>query len=291
MLLLQLLADGFVSGCAVGVVAITFAYVYSTTGIFHVAHAGIYTLGAYATWYLLELGLPFLPAAVASIAICAAAGMFIQKYIYETLSRRHASPLVLLIASLGLLAVLQNLVAIAFTPNILPYDTPWRLKTVIVGTIFLSYPQIFVVVSSLAIFFGLMWFSAATPLGRRIRAVASNPELAEIARLRPREIFVIVLAIASALVAIPAMLTGVDQAIQPYTSILVLLSAVIAMIAGGIGSLPGAFVMSIVFQIVLNMMLLMIPGRWSIAFTYTIFVAFILLKPTGLFRTRVQRAS
>ncbi|MEJ8570086.1 branched-chain amino acid ABC transporter permease [Microbaculum marinum] len=291
MLLLQILADGFVTGCAVGVVAITFAYVYSTTGVFHVAHAGVYTFGAYVAWYLLQQGLPFLPAAAISILSCAAVGALIQKYVYETLARRHASPLVMLIAALGLLAVLQNIVAMAFSPNILQFDLPWRLEMAMVGTVFLSYPQIAVVVTSLLILAGLMWFSSSTLLGQRIRAVASNPSLAEVTRLRPNRVFVIVLAIASGLVAVPAILTGVDQAIQPYTSILVLLSAVIAVIAGGIGSLIGAFVLAIVISMVLNVSILYLPGRWSLAFTYTIFIAFILIKPTGLFRTRVQRAS
>ena len=62
MLLLQLLVDGLVGGCGVAMVAMTFGYVYATTGVFHVAHAGIYTLGGYAAWFAAQKGIPFLPA-------------------------------------------------------------------------------------------------------------------------------------------------------------------------------------------------------------------------------------
>ena len=55
MLALQLLVTGLVTGCALGVVAISFSLVYATTKIFHVAHAGIYTLGGYLAWSLIDL--------------------------------------------------------------------------------------------------------------------------------------------------------------------------------------------------------------------------------------------
>jgi branched-chain amino acid transport system permease protein len=291
VLFLQLLTDGFATGCAVGVVAITFAYVYTTTGIFHVAHAGIYTFSAYIAWYLTNLGTPFIAATAVAVILSAAVGVMIQRAIYQPLAERGASPLVMLIASLGLLAVLQNVVAIAFSPNILQFSSAWRLQTVDLGGVILSYPQLAIIATSLGILGGLLWFSSKTILGRRIGAVASNPQLAQIARLKPKRVFVIVLAIASGLVAVPSILTGVDQAIQPYTSILMLLTAVIAVIAGGIGSMPGAFIISIVISMIQTIVLIYVPGKWSISLTYAVFIVFILLMPTGMFRTRVQRAS
>ena len=75
MLLLQLIVDGAIAGCAVGVVAITFTYVYSTTGVFHIAHAGIYTLGSYVAWFATQQGLPFLLALLLASLVSAAAGV------------------------------------------------------------------------------------------------------------------------------------------------------------------------------------------------------------------------
>src|SRR5262245_34783988 len=111
MLFLQLLADGLVSGLAVGLVAISFSLIYSTTRIFHVAHAGIYTLGGYIAWYAETWGIPFAVGCVLAVIGSAAIGGLIQKFLYEELERRSASPLVFLIASLGMLAMLQNGVA------------------------------------------------------------------------------------------------------------------------------------------------------------------------------------
>jgi branched-chain amino acid transport system permease protein len=291
MLLLQLIVDGIVSGCAVGVVALTFSYIYSVTGVFHVAHAGVYTLGGYVTWWLTGLGAPFGLALLASVMVAGALGILIQKTIYERLARSKAPPLVLLIASLGVLAVCQNIAALLFTPNVVQFSLPWRLTMNDFGPVSLSTPQILTVVSSVAILVVLTAFSERTQLGSRIRAVASNPQLAEIVRLRPYQVYVYVVGIASGLVAISSSLVGLDQAMQPFTSVLVLLTAVIAVIAGGIGSLRGAFIVSLILSVLQNMILVMVPGRWSIAFTFGLFILFILVMPTGLFKTRLRRAS
>src|SRR5215471_9839922 len=101
MLSLQLLANGLVTGCALGVVAISFSLVYATTKIFHVAHAGVYTLAGYLAWSLIGHGLPSPVAFILSIAACTALGALIQGLLYAKLEERRATHLVVLIASLG----------------------------------------------------------------------------------------------------------------------------------------------------------------------------------------------
>jgi len=128
--------------------------------------------------------------------------------------------------------------------------------------------------------------SRRTLLGRRIRAVASNPFLAEVTCLRPRSVYLAVMLIASAAVALAGITVSLDQAMQPYTGVLVLLTATIAVIAGGIGSLTGAFVIGVALSVLQNLALIVMPGRWSIAATFGLFIVFILVRPQGLFRAR-----
>jgi branched-chain amino acid transport system permease protein len=71
--------------------------------------------------------------------------------------------------------------------------------------------------------------------------------------------------------------------LQPYGCVTVLLTATIAMIAGGVGSITGAFLLSLVIAVVQNLSLLVIPGEWSIGITFFIFVVFMLFRPRGLF--------
>jgi branched-chain amino acid transport system permease protein len=283
MLALQLLATGLVTGCALGIVAISFSLVYATTKIFHVAHAGIYTLGGYLAWSLLIYGAPVPLALLVPIVVCAALGALIQKQLYARLERRRATHLVILIASLGALAVIQNIIAAVYTPNILQFPLAWSSRVVPLGPVRLNYTQLLTIAVSVVAYVGTMLFAHRTILGKRIRAVASNPMLADITRLQPQTVYVYVIAIASALVCLPGILVPLDLGLQPYNGVTPLLTATIAMIAGGVGSITGAFVLSVAIAVLQNLSLLVMPGEWSIGVTFFVFVIFMLFRPTGLF--------
>ena len=283
MLALHLLINGLVTGCALGMVAISFSLVYATTRIFHVAHAGVYTLGGYVAWSAVSHGAPDLLALLAAIVASTALGAAIQHFLYRSLERRHATHLVVLIASLGALAVIQNLIAAVYTPNILQFPEAWASATLSVGGVTLTAAQALTLVVGVLAYLGMMWFAHRTLLGKRIRAVASNPFLAEITRLKPADVHLIVIAIASAIVCLPGVLVPLDLGLQPYGGVTVLLTATIAMIAGGVGSISGAFLLSVAIAVVQNLSLLVIPGEWSIGVTFFIFVIFMLFRPRGLF--------
>jgi branched-chain amino acid transport system permease protein len=179
--------------------------------------------------------------------------------------------------------VMQNVMAAIYTPNILQFPRPWGGRMVALGGIRLTYTQLLTIVVSLAAYVSTMLFAHRTILGKRIRAVASNPFLAEITRLRPRSVYVYVIAIASAVVCLPGVLVPFDLGLQPYNGITPLLTATIAMIAGGVGSISGAFFVAIGIAVLQNLSLLVMPGEWSIGVTFFIFVVFMLFRPTGLF--------
>src|SRR3954453_8189598 len=159
MLALQLLCNGLATGCALGVVAVTFSLVYSTTKLFHVAHAGVFTLGGYLAWSLTIRGVPFILSFLIGVAVCAGIGALIQGVLYARLERRHATHLVILIASLGTLAVMQNIIAAVYTPNILQFPLPGALEVVAGGgSVRLTVIQVLIIVASIAAYGGLMWF-------------------------------------------------------------------------------------------------------------------------------------
>ncbi|MEI7710625.1 MAG: branched-chain amino acid ABC transporter permease [Rhodospirillales bacterium] len=286
MLALQLLINGLVTGCALGVVSVSFGLIYATTKLFHVAHAGVYTLAGYLAWSLVRQGVPDIVSLLIAMVASAAVGAAIQGVLYAELERRRATHLVVLIASLGMLAVMQNIIAAVYTPNILQFPLPWSSRMIGIGNVRLTWTQVLTVVLCLGAFAGIMWFSHRTILGKQIRAVASNPFLAEITRLRPQRVYVTVMAIGSAAAALPGVLVPLDLGLQPYGGVTPLLTATIAMIAGGIGSIGGSFLLAVGIAVLQNLSLLIMPGEWSIGVTFGIFVVFMLFRPTGLFTRR-----
>src|ERR1700761_2809464 len=149
MIALQLLLNGLVTGCALGMVAMSFSLVYSTTKIFHIAHAGIFTFAGYAAWTMVSWNVPEVVAFVATIILCALSGGAIQRYLYEPMARSQATPLVVLIASLGILAVIVNVIAAIFSANVLPYPVPWAPRTMSMVGLRLDYAQVATLVAGL----------------------------------------------------------------------------------------------------------------------------------------------
>jgi branched-chain amino acid transport system permease protein len=219
-----------------------------------------------------------------AIAICAVAGVVIQTQLYNRLADRRATPLVVLVASLGALAIIQNAIAMTYTTNILQFPLGWNHTAIGVGnsSIRLSYPQILTLLVGAALFLGTICFARYTVLGKRIRAVASNPFLADITRLRPRQTYSYVMAISSATVGVCGILAGLDFGLQPYSGTLPLMTATVAVFAGGIGSTLGAFVVAIILSVIQNLALLVMPGEWGVAIAFGVFIIFMIVLPTGL---------
>ncbi len=287
MLALQLLTNGLVIGCLQGVVAASFALIYATTGVFHIAHAGVFLVGSYVLWACLEqLGLPLPLALAIAIAAAALVGMAIQWVVYRRLLKDGAKPLVVMIASLGALAVIDNLIAGVFTADTLFYSFEWTKQVVHIGPLMVTNNQILSVVLSVAIMAGLSSLLSLTSLGRKIRAVASNPQMAEIGRLRPQRIYLYVYAIASVAVAIAGILIANDFGLRPYTGLNYLLTASVAMIAAGIGRVSGAFLIAVIISVLQQFSLLFMPSQYAFALTFVLFIALIILRPRGLFGSK-----
>lgn len=287
MLVLQLLLNGLVIGCLQGLVACSFALIYATTGVFHIAHAGVFLVGAYVLWSALEqFGLP-LPVGLALGLIAASlVGMAIQWFVYRRLRMSNATPLVIMIASLGLLAILDNTIAGIFTTDTLFYSMSWTKEVVRLGSLIITVNQIVSLVLAIAIGCAIQALLSFTSLGRKIRAVAANPLMAEIGRLRPQRIYLAVYAIASATTSVAGILVSSDFGLRPYTGITYLLTASIAMIAAGIGQVSGAFVIAVIISVVQQLTLLFMPAQFGFALAFGFFVVLIVLMPRGIFGSR-----
>lgn len=289
-MLSQLLASALFMGAAQAMIAISFALIYSVSGIFHIAHAGVYAVGAYMMWWFLaEMGLPILPAAVAALMVTSLLGGAIYWLIYRNLIRRDSPHLVIMITALGLLAILDNTMALLFSTNTLFYPTEWGKSVLAVGNLRLTSLQLWVIAISLILLFAYNLLLNRTPLGRRIRAVSANPMMAELGRLAPERVYLYVFLIASATVGLAGILVAADVGIRPYSGMQYFLTAAIAVIAAGVGQITGAFIVAVAISILQNVSLIFIQGHWAIVVTFLVFLLAMLFFPQGIFNARGGR--
>lgn len=290
-LFLQLAATGLVVGSLYALCALGWGLIYGTTLHFHVAHGAVFTLAAYYAYAGQKLlGLPLAVAVAGAIAAAALSGLLIDRFIYQPLERRGALRTTLFIASLGLLIVVENLIAIVFKPDPLRMDVGRLADAVQVGPVFLTWLHLLSVATAFAGYLGLMAFLKYSQWGHAIRAVSSSPEMARTVGIDLRRVHLLTYAVGSAISAPAGILVAMDVGADPYRGTTYVLLASVAVILGGIGSIPGALLGALFLALLENLGVWKIASEWQSTISFGVFLVFIVLCPRGFFGRKIQSA-
>ena len=290
-LFLQLAATGLVVGSLYVLCALGWGLIYGTTLHFHVAHGAVFTLAAYYAYAAQKfLGLPLAIAVIGAIVAAALSGMLIDLLIYQPLERRGAIRTTLFIASLGLLTLIENLLAIIFAPDPLRMDVGWLAEAVQLGPVFLTRLHLLSVATAILGFLALMAFLKYSLWGQAIRAVSSSPEMARTVGIDLRRVHLLTYAVGSAISAPAGILLSMDVGVEPYRGTTFVLLASVAVIMGGIGSIPGALLGALFLALLENLGVWKIASEWQSSISFGAFLIFIVVRPRGLFGRKIQSA-
>ena len=290
-LFLQLAATGLVVGSLYVLCALGWGLIYGTTLHFHVAHGAVFTLAAYYAYAAQKfLGLPLAIAVIAAIVAAALSGVLIDLLIYQPLERRGAIRTTLFIASLGLLTLIENLLAIIFSPDPLRMDVGRLADAVQFGPVFLTRIHLVSMATAILGFLALMAFLKYSLLGQAIRAVSSSPEMARTVGIDLKRVHLLTYAVGSAISAPAGILLAMDVGVEPYRGTTFVLLASVAVIMGGIGSIPGALLGALFLALLENLGVWKIPSEWQSSISFGVFLIFIVVRPRGLFGRKIQSA-
>jgi branched-chain amino acid transport system permease protein len=290
-LFLQLAATGLVVGSLYVLCALGWGLIYGTTLHFHVAHGAVFTLAAYYAYAAQKfLGLPLAFAVTAAIVAAALSGLLIDLFIYQPLERRGAIRTTLFIASLGLLTLIENLLAIIFTPDPLRMEVGRLADAVQLGPVFLTRIHLVSMATAILGFLALMAFLKYSLWGRAIRAVSSSPEMARTVGIDLRRVHLLTYAVGSAISAPAGILVAMDVGVEPYRGTTFVLLASVAVIMGGIGSIPGALLGALFLALLENLGVWKIPSEWQSSISFGVFLMFIVVRPRGFFGRKIQSA-
>ncbi|HTP95991.1 MAG TPA: branched-chain amino acid ABC transporter permease [Burkholderiales bacterium] len=290
-LFLQLAATGLVVGSLYALCALGWGLIYGTTLHFHVAHGAVFTLAAYYAYAGQKLlGLPLAAAVIVAIVAAALSGMLIDRFVYQPLECRGAIRTTLFIASLGLLTLIENALAIAFTPDPVRMDVGTLADAVQLGPVFLTRLHLLSVTTAVLGYVALIAFLKRTRWGQAIRAVSSSPEMARTVGIDLPRIHLLTYALGSAISAPAGILIGMDVGIEPYRGTTFVLLASVAVIMGGIGSIPGALLGALFLALLENLGVWQIPSEWQSTISFGVFLFFIVVRPRGFFGRKVQSA-
>lgn len=292
----QMLVNAIVASASYFLVGVGFALVYRTTRFFHFAHGAVLTAGAYFVFFLTQVSgrsswtgiIAF--SLVASVA-CAGVGIALDVTVFRILRRRGASGLVLLLVSLGLYVVIQNVVSLAFgdaTRRIRPMDVQQPL--VVLGAR-VTPVQLATVFVALALVLAVWLFLTRTRLGRAVRALANDPELARVSGVAGDRVILCVFAIGSSLAAVAGILMALDTDMVPTMGMNALLAGVVAVIIGGARSTLGIVAGALVLGLAQHFGMWYLGSVWRDGITFGVLLAFLLVRPQGVFGGRMRRAA
>lgn len=288
---LQPIANGLIAGCAYALVALGFGLIYRTTRFFHFAHGVVYTAGAYgALAAVVWLHLPLPLAIPVGIGAALILGSAMEYTVYRPLRRRGTTGLVLLLASFGMYVALQNGISLAFGDGIQSLRTGQVLEGMNLLGARVTPVQLAIVSTSLILFVLIFVVLRWTRFGKALRAVASDPELALVRGIDADRTILGAFALGSGLAGLAAILTALDVDMTPTMGLNALMMGIVAMIVGGVGSLPGMLLGGLMLGLAQHLGVWKIGSQWQDAIAFAILVLFVLIRPQGIFGRLPQKA-
>jgi len=267
-------------------VALGFNLIYGTVKFFDLGYGALTVVGGYMVFlFYKKLGFDLSLAVSLGILITGTVGYLINKFVYKKLRDRKASSMVLLVASLGMLTVLQAIVAMIFTSQFQTLSIGGGTSRVfeLFGAI-ITEVQAVILISGLMIAVTLSVILKKTLFGKAVNAVADDEEVAKIVGINTNKIIAAVFFIGSSIAGLAGILVGFDTGVEPTMGLSLLLKGIIASIIGGIGNIYGAVLGAFLLGFVENFGIWKISGEWKDAIAFGLLIIFLLFRPQGILR-------
>ena len=279
--IVQLTVYGIVLGSVISLGAIGLSLLYGILRFAHFAHGDLMTVGAYlALAGVAGLGLPMWAAFGLAVGGGVALAILIDQVLYRRL--RRTAPVILLISSVGVALILRSLVQFIWGPDTQIYTQELQMPVRLLD-IRLKTTQLQIVAGTVALVAVLHLFLTRTRMGKAMRAMADNPDLARVVGIDTERIVVWTWAIGTAFAVAAGIFLGMDTRLQPTMGWHLLLPVFAATILGGIGKPYGAIVGGMVVGIASELSTMVFPAVYKPAVAFALMVAVLLMRPTGLF--------
>ncbi|HUN50057.1 MAG TPA: hypothetical protein VMU42_03020 [Candidatus Sulfotelmatobacter sp.] len=291
---LQQLINGLTLGAIYGLIAIGYTMVYGIIGMINFAHGEIYMIGAFITvitfLLLQQLGMTSLPLILLLVLFCAMTftsvyGWTVERLAYRPL--RRSFRLAPLISAIGMSILLQNYVQLVqgARSKTLPPQIPGGINLVTIDdfNVQVSYMQIIIVLTTIALMAGLTLFIARSPIGRAQRACEQDRVMAALLGINVDRTISLTFVIGAALAAVAGvMVTLYYGVIDFYIGFGAGLKAFTAAVLGGIGSLPGAMLGGVVIGLIEVFWAAYFAADYKDVAAFSVLVLVLIFRPTGL---------
>ncbi len=221
-----------------------------------------------------------------SCLLAGVAGLALYRGLYVYMRQRSKSPLIMLVASLGVLLAITAATTIVFQSAPRPLPDTFGVSSWTVSGARIKEFNVFTIGVALAGFAGLVLLLRTTTFGKAVRAVGDDEEVSKVVGINTTVIISVVFFIGAVFAALAGLLSGHDTAIQPRMGLLLLLKGWIASVVGGMGNLYGAIVGGFALGIIEQFGIWDLAGEWKDVISFIVLILFLSFWPRGFIPRR-----
>lgn len=286
MELLQNSINVLVLGSIYVLIAVGLSMIYGILRVLHIAHAGIYTLGAFLSLSIMGVTGNFWVALTLSAIISGFLGALMYRYVYKFVLKEER--IVPLIVSVGLFITMQDLYRIIYGPYKYPFSISTPIPYIRTGNFYISPLQMLILVITGIILVGLYFILNKTRIGVGLKACANDLQMAAAVGVNTKLTIALAFFMGSALAAVAGTLVGVyDNSVYPTMGSTVSYKAFVVVVLGGFGSLKGSVIAGFLLAAA-EVFLVAWKGFFlpRDAIGFLVMILFLIFLPNGLFGKR-----
>ncbi|GAB3193342.1 hypothetical protein GCM10027261_08200 [Geodermatophilus arenarius] len=284
----QLLVDGIRFGLLIAMCAVGLSLIFGTTGLTNFAHGELVTIGAVAAWYVnVSGGVPLIAATLIAMVVGAAVGALNELALWRPLRRRGTGLVAALVVSIGLSLLLRYLIQIIYGGRSSPYQVATG-RAVDYGLFTLTNRALISIVVSIVVLVLVAVMLQRTKIGKAMRAVADNRDLAASSGIDVNRVILVVWMMGGALAALGGVLLGLSDQVQWDMGFRLLLLMFAGVTLGGLGTAYGALVGSLIVGVFVQMSTLVIPNDVKYVGGLLLLIVILVIRPQGILGSRVR---
>jgi len=292
----QLTINSIISGLLLMLVAYGFSLIFNVTKVFHIAHGGVYVVSVYIFIFINSLFLSHLTffgifhwiiPLLATAVLVSLLASIIEWGVYKPLYNKHSNELISLISSLGVYIIIVNTIAVLFGNDTKIINNTMG-KSFIAGNIILTHSQQIQFLFSIICLAFLTLPVIYTNLGRKMRAVANNQEVASAIGINVKRIRLAAMVLGSLFAASGALLKAYDVGINPQMGMSITLSAVVVVILAGRNTFKSLLIASIGISVIQNVTEWFLSAQWEQGITYLILIIVLLSQTEGILSYKLR---
>lgn len=290
-LIIQQLVNGLILGSFYSLVALGYSMVYGIIKLLNFAHGDVYMIGAFAGFAIMGVisgilgvgwtGIIF--SMICSMLVVGILGVIIQRIAYRPL---YSSPrLSILISAVGVSLILNNAIMVLTNGDYIGFRTGLTNAGIDIGSIHITYIQIFMFTFALVLMIALSLFVSKTMVGKAMRAIALDHDACRLMGIDVYKVIAVTFFVGSALAAAAGVMAGVYYGnINFNMGFMIGLKAFTSAVIGGIGSIPGAMIGGMILGLLesAGTQIPFIGSEWKDVFAFVILIVLLIFRPNGI---------